>query len=102
MWTRLRTGLASWVVILFSAIALAQTHNPPVTEPKEQNLRVAVDLVLLDVSVADKSGHFVKDLQPEHFKIYEDKVEQAISSFSAEESPVTWGLSWIAAAACPT
>ena len=56
------------------------------------NLKVAVDLVLLDVSVQDKNGQSVRNLEQKDFKVYEDKVEQRIASFSAEESPVTWGL----------
>jgi len=56
------------------------------------NLKVAVDLVLLDVSVQDKNGQPVRNLGAKDFKIYEDKVEQRIASFSTEESPVSWGL----------
>ena len=56
------------------------------------NLKIAVDLVLLDVSVQDKNGQSVRDLEAEDFRVYEDKIEQRITSFSKEESPVTWGL----------
>jgi len=59
---------------------------------KSGDLQVAVDLVLLDVSVQDKNGQPVHNLDPTNFRIYEDKIEQPITSFSAEESPVTWGL----------
>ena len=56
------------------------------------SLRIAVDLVLLDVSVQDKNGQSVRDLEAKDFRVYEDKIEQRITSFSKEESPVTWGL----------
>src|SRR2546427_10225442 len=56
------------------------------------SLQVAVDLVLLDVSVQDRDGRPVRNLQQKDFKVYEDKIEQPISSFSTEESSVTWGL----------
>jgi Ca-activated chloride channel family protein len=55
-------------------------------------LKVAVDLVLLDVSVADQKGRPIRNLDRDQFTVYEDKIEQPISYFSQEESPVTWGL----------
>ena len=65
----------------------------PQTVTKESSqLRVAVDLVLIDVSVEDKNGQPVRNLEKKDFKVYEDKVEQQIISFSTEASPVTWGL----------
>ena len=79
---RVRTITVSLVLVLSSANALAQ----------EQSLRVAVDLVLVDVSVTDKAGHPVKNLRQDNFQIYEDKLEQPIRYFSTEESSVTWGL----------
>ena len=59
---------------------------------ENSTLRVAIDLVLLDVSVQDKRGRPVTNLDQKDFKAYEDKLEQPIAYFSKEESPVTWGL----------
>jgi Ca-activated chloride channel family protein len=89
---RLKTGIALWAAVLFSAIAMSQEQQLPSVNIGNQSLRVAVNLVLLDVSVSDKTGHSVKNLRQENFKVYEDKVEQPISYFSTEESPVTWGV----------
>lgn len=62
-------------------------------EPQQRTtLRVGVDLVLLDVTVQDRAGQPVRDLQKEHFKVYEDKIEQSISFVGREEAPVSWGL----------
>src|ERR1700674_1001563 len=79
------------LLFIFLAIVpvLAQTaklHNDTST------LQVPVDLVLLDVSVQDKDGQPVRNLQPKDFRVYEDRVEQSIDSFNTEESPVSWGL----------
>src|SRR5882762_8021161 len=60
--------------------------------PEKPSLRISVDLVVLDVSVQDKNGQPVHGLNEKDFRVYEDKVEQPVSSFSAEESPFTWGL----------
>lgn len=81
---------ALWFTMLISSIVSAQEQK---TEDSDnQSLRVAVDLVLLDVAVSDRDGRSVRNLDRGNFKVYEDKVEQTISYFTTEESPVTWGV----------
>jgi Ca-activated chloride channel homolog len=55
-------------------------------------IRVNTDLVVIPVTVTDGKGRVVNGLQKEHFTLYEDKVEQAISHFAAEDAPVAIGL----------
>jgi len=53
-------------------------------------IRVNTELVVLNLTVTDKDGHYVKALNKSDFKIYEDGVEvspQMIASFSLHESP---------------
>ena len=53
-------------------------------------VRVNTDLVVLNVTVTDKAGQYVKGLKKSDFKIYEDGVEvqpSAIASFALQESP---------------
>ncbi len=53
-------------------------------------VRVNTDLVVLNLTVTDKAGQYVKALKKSDFKIYEDGVEvtpEMISSFSMHESP---------------
>ena len=59
------------------------------TSPK---IRVNTDLVVIPVTVTDGKGRVVNGLQKEHFTLYEDKVEQAITHFAAEDAPVAIGL----------
>lgn len=54
--------------------------------------RVGVETVFLKVSVTDPLNRCVTGLEKEHFKVYEDKVEQSIISFSQEPAPVSVGL----------
>src|SRR6266446_4902344 len=82
-------GVIAVVSVLAIVPGLAQmpkVHNDTST------LQVPVDLVLLDVSVQDKDSQPVRNLQPKDFRVYEDRIEQSISSFSTEESSVSWGL----------
>ena len=53
-------------------------------------IRVNTDLVVLNITVTDKAGQYVKGLKAADFKIYEDGVEvkpNMIASFSLQESP---------------
>jgi VWFA-related protein len=43
-------------------------------------------LVLVDSVVTDKKGNYIRDLQQKDFKVWEDGKEQAVTSFSYEES----------------
>lgn len=53
-------------------------------------VRVNTDLVVLNVTVTDKAGQYVKGLKASDFKVYEDGVEvkpEMIANFSLQESP---------------
>jgi VWFA-related protein len=51
-----------------------------------------VDLVVLHATVVDSKGQFVPDLKVQDFRVFEDHVEQKLSSFRREDIPVTMGL----------
>jgi Ca-activated chloride channel homolog len=65
---------------------------PPPPDPDAFRVSSNVELVLLDVSVKDADGGFVSNLKQSDFTVYEDKVEQKITAFSAKDVPVTVGL----------
>jgi VWFA-related protein len=48
--------------------------------------------VLLDVSVKDNKGGFVSGLKQDDFTVLEDKVDQKLTVFQAQDVPVTVGL----------
>lgn len=53
-------------------------------------IRVNTDLVVLNLTVTDREGNYVKKLKKSDFKIFEDGVEvqqNMIASFSLQESP---------------
>jgi VWFA-related protein len=68
------------------------TVPPPPPDPNEFRVSSEVDLVLLDVSVKDADGGFVAGLKKENFKVFDNKVEQPIRVFAAQDVPVTVGL----------
>jgi Ca-activated chloride channel homolog len=71
---------------------VAKTAALPAGEEQEFRIRSDVELVLLDVSVKDSRGGFVSGLPKENFKVFENKTEQEISVFQAQDVPVTVGL----------
>jgi Ca-activated chloride channel family protein len=75
------------LVLLAATISPAQSH-----EDHDYKLGVNVELVQLPVSVLDKKGFPVLGLQPEHFAVYEDKIQQIISLFKQEDIPLSVGL----------
>src|SRR5215475_946623 len=59
------------------------------TEPRRPDIRVDTNVVLIPVAVLDPLRKFVTDLDKENFKLFEDKVEQQILSFSSEDAPLS-------------
>jgi Ca-activated chloride channel homolog len=59
---------------------------------RETSIRVETQLVLINVTVTDPMNRFVTGLEKEHFKLFEEKVEQTISQFSSEDAPLSVGL----------
>jgi Ca-activated chloride channel family protein len=56
------------------------------------NIRIDTDLVLIPVLVTDQKDRLITGLGREHFKIFDDKVEQAITQFASDDTPVSLGL----------
>ncbi len=64
------------------------TNQIAATQDQDDDVvRVSTDLVVINATVIDKAGNFVKGLKRSDFQILEDGVPQKISIFSAEETP---------------
>jgi Ca-activated chloride channel family protein len=75
--------LSLFALIALSAFVVAAQDDDDV-------VRVNTDLVVLNLTVTDKAGQYVKALKRSDFKIYEDGVEvpaNMITSFSLQEAP---------------
>lgn len=55
-------------------------------------IKVDVNLVSVTVTVTDARNRYVQGLQKEHFRVWEDRVEQKIIYFSTEDAPITLGV----------
>jgi VWFA-related protein len=58
-------------------------QGPPVS------LSIDVDLVNFDVVVTDNNGNPIGGLEKQHFKVFDDDVEQTITNFSPTDAPLT-------------
>ena len=66
-------------------------QNPASTGPEEVDagdvIRVNTTLVTIPVSVMDRDGRYVPNLQKEDFRIWEDGVEQEVAFFQSVDKP---------------
>jgi Ca-activated chloride channel family protein len=73
--------------------APAQTTQRPPAGPPPSDARAKISvnssLVILPVTVKDRSGNLVPDLRKDEFRVFEDNVEQKIDVFTAEAFPLS-------------
>lgn len=101
-------GSVGWLLILPPA-GLADDSTRPAQQPRvaieprsrpsaapaerrPPSLRVDTTLVLIPVTVVDPLNRFVTGLEKEHFRLFEDKVEQSVAHFASEDAPLSIGL----------
>jgi Ca-activated chloride channel family protein len=70
------------------AAQAGQQGGPPLNEAQAR-ITVNSNLVVLPVTVKDRSGEMIPDLRREDFRVFEDNVEQKIDVFSAEAFPLS-------------
>ncbi|MFQ5740665.1 MAG: VWA domain-containing protein [Acidobacteriota bacterium] len=93
--THLLGAMLGGTLLLWSVYASGQQKPPQKIEEDEQKpegraaLRVEVEQVQVDVTVQDKKGNLIGGLKKGNFKVYENKLEQEIVSFSPTQAPMT-------------
>jgi Ca-activated chloride channel family protein len=66
--------------------------NPTALKTREKPLKVAVDLVLVPVTITDPMNRLVTGLDRENFAVMEGNAPQEIKNFSSEDAPVSIGI----------
>jgi VWFA-related protein len=64
-------------------------ENPPRQSDVQARITVNSNLVILPVTVKDRTGELVPDLKRDEFRVFEDNVEQHIDMFTAEAFPLS-------------
>jgi VWFA-related protein len=88
-------GLGIVVPLLFGQVAITPrlvTKAPLDVKIPTANLRIDSNLVLVPVSVCDAMNRPVTGLEREHFKVFDDKVEQTVTHFAMDDEPLAVGL----------
>ena len=98
-----RARLSALALVVFALVAAPEFSQgqgpvqPPSqsTNPKMkqgEGIKVDVNLALVNVTVTDPLNRLVTGLEQEHFRVFEDGVEQEIVTMSSEDVPVSIGL----------
>ena len=72
------------VLCLAGATLPAQSSKNAAPADSGNIIRTETKLVLVDAVVTDKKGNYIRDLTAKDFRVWEDKKEQMVTSFSLE------------------
>jgi Ca-activated chloride channel homolog len=70
----------------------APSSTPPPSGRQSQVFRAAVDIVSLNVTVMDGANHYVTDLEPSDFTVFEDGVKQNLTFFNRRQQAIAMSL----------
>ena len=75
-------------VVLLLIVALFPASLPSQQTPSGYTFRSRTELVLVNITVRDKNGNFVRDLKQDNFTVLEDNKSQQVASFDIENTDV--------------
>ncbi len=82
--------LAAWAADVDSGAAPSASADELGLEfSRGDTIKVDVEMALINVTVTDPTGRMVTGLDKSHFVVREDKRQQVITHFGAEESPIS-------------
>src|SRR5579863_658736 len=70
----------------------AANQQPATLNTHVRPLKVAVDLVLVPVTITDPMNRLVTGLDKENFELFEGSSKEEIKTFSSEDAPVSLGV----------
>lgn len=83
----------AFIILISGALfAGAQSQQPKPNSHGAYTLHVDAEEVVLNCTVLDNKGELVNDLNKSNFKVFEDKIPQAIISLQHQDTPVSIGL----------
>jgi len=87
-------GLSLFGVLLHSQVEITPRPKPGASEPAlpRATLRVDSNLVLVPTTINDPFNRPITGLEKENFRVFDNKVEQTITSFSRDDEPIALGF----------
>jgi len=86
---RKRTSLLFVFLIFCCGLHLAGQDRKPQSTPL---FKVDVETVFVKIAVSDPLNRYVTGLEKEHFRVFEDKIEQEIVHFDQQSAPISVGI----------
>jgi len=87
-----RIRISFWLLTAASFFVLFNLYGQSRRSADLPLFRANVESVFVRVSVIDPLNRFVTGLEIEHFEVFEDKVQQSISYFNRELTPISVGI----------
>ena len=86
--------MLAWLCLLASSLfaqdsAPAAPQEPEPAERAQTPIRTITTAVVVPVTVKDRNGNIVADLRKDEFRVFEDNIEQQITSLSVEAAPLS-------------
>jgi Ca-activated chloride channel homolog len=81
--------------VVLGAVTLAMVLASPASRQlraQQPSFRSGVDLVSLNVTVADQTGRFITELEPQAFQVFEDGIKQEVTFFNRSNLPIALSL----------
>jgi Ca-activated chloride channel family protein len=88
----LLTAVFTLALTIVTIAASSQGQPAEQGRPQGPAFRAGVDVVSLNVTVADGSFRYVTDLEPPDFQVFEDGVKQDVSFFNRSNLPIALAL----------
>ncbi len=88
----MRLFRGSMAIVVFLASAFGQHAQKPRDAVPAGRLRIDTTLVQVPVEVSDLLNRPVSGLEKQNFHVFDDKVEQKISTFAMEDDPIAVAL----------
>jgi Ca-activated chloride channel homolog len=92
-------ALVAWVGASIGLVASGQAppQQPPAGTPpppgrQQPAFRAGVELVSLNVTVVDGASHYITDLQPDDFNVFEDGIKQDVTFFNKTNLPIALSI----------
>jgi Ca-activated chloride channel family protein len=77
---------------IFGLVLAAQNAGKGQSSEANKTIKVDVDLVTVNATVTDSQNRVITGLDKQNFRVWEDKLEQKIQYFSAEDVPISIGI----------
>jgi Ca-activated chloride channel homolog len=84
------TRLVVTFVVLAAAVGLVAQEAT--VQQRQPSFKAGVELVSLNVTVTDGTAHYVTDLEPVEFNVFEDGVKQDVSFFNKINLPIALAI----------